>query len=318
MARYIIRRLLLAPITLLGVVTIVFIAMRLVPGNPIELMVPQGLPPADEQAYIAHLNHEYGFDQPLYVQYGDYISHAARLDFGNSFQTRRPILPTLITHVEYTLQLGVLALLISVLIGIPSGILSAAKRDSWIDNSTVMAALGGVSMPDFVLGFILIIVFSVHFNILPPAGSNGTIFTWNGFKYVILPAIALGAAGAGRLMRFTRSSVLDVAEQDFVRTARAKGLREGRVLLTHVLRNSLIPIVTVLGLELGAVLSGAVVIETVFGWPGVGRYLIESITERDFPVVQAAVLIVAFGFVFGNLITDLTYAWIDPRIRYEQ
>lgn len=317
MTSYFLKRLLLAIPTLVGVVTVVFFSIRLVPGNPIQMMIPQGLPSNAEKQIVQRIETEYGFNKPLYVQYADYMGSVAHFKFGRSLISNREILPDLQGHALNTLQLGIIALLISVVLGVPAGIVSAARRDSLLDNTVMVGALLGVSIPSFVLGYVLILVFGLDLGMLPPSGFGGSILTWQGFTYVIMPAVALGSGGAGVLARFTRSSVLEVIREDFIRTARAKGLAERRVLYRHVLRNVLIPVITVFGIQFGAVLSGAVVIETVFGWPGIGRYMIDAIRARDFPVVQATVIVIALGFVIGNLLTDLAYSLIDPRIRYD-
>lgn len=314
---YIGKRVLLLIPTLLGIVTVVFIANRVLPGNPIQLMIPPNMSGSVQASFVHKLMVLYGFNRPLYVQYVDYIWQVVRLHFGDSLQTGLPILPQVLIHLGNTAQLGLVAVVFSLLVGLPAGIVSAVRRDSWADYGSMVAALGGVSIPSFVLGYLLIYLFGLTLGILPPSGFGGPIWTWGGFQYVILPAVTLGAGMAGYVARFTRSSMLEVLEADYVRTAHAKGLADTRVIWRHVLRNAWIPILTAVGLQVGLVLSGAVIVENVFGWPGIGQYLLNGINNRDFPVVQAAVIFVAAIFVLVNLLTDLTYVWVDPRIRYD-
>lgn len=314
---YIGKRILLLIPTLLGIVTVVFVANRILPGNPIQLMIPPNMSGNVQAAFIHKLMVLYGFNRPLYVQYLDYVWQVARLHFGTSLQTGLPILPQVLIHLGNTAQLGILAVLFSLAVGLPAGIVSAVRRDTWADYGSMVAALGGVSIPSFVLGYVLIYVFGLTLGILPPSGFSGPVWTWQGLQYAILPAVTLGAGMAGYVARFTRSSMLEVLNADYVRTARAKGLADRRVIRLHVLRNAWIPIVTAVGLQVGLVLSGAVIVENVFGWPGIGQYLLNGINNRDFPVVQAAVIFVAAIFVLVNLLTDLTYVWVDPRIRYD-
>lgn len=314
---YIARRSVLIVPTLLGVVTLVFVLIRVAPGNPIELMIPPGVSGAASVALVKKLTALYGFNRPLYIQYVDYIWQIVRLQFGTSLQTQTVILPQLLIHLWASLQLALVAFILSVVLGIPAGVVSAVRRDSIGDAGLMFVALGGISIPTFVLAYVLIFVFGVVVHALPPSGYNGSIFTPSGFRFVVLPAVTLALGTAGFIARFTRSSMLEILHTDHVRTARAKGLAEGHIVRRHVLRNSLIPILTVLGLTLGGLLGGQIVIENVFGWPGVGQYLVNAIFERDFPVVQAASISVAAAFVIMNLVTDLAYAWVDPRIRYD-
>jgi peptide/nickel transport system permease protein len=314
---YILRRSALIVPTLLGLLTLVFVLIRLAPGNPIELMIPSGLTGNALASYARKLNEIYGFNKPLYVQYFDYLWQAIRLHFGNSLQTGLPVLPQLLSHFWATAQLAIVAFLLSSVVGVPAGILSAVRRNSWLDHTVMLVSLAGISVPSFVLGYVLIYVFGVLLGWLPPSGYNGPIWTPVGFVYVVLPAFTLAAASAGVVARFTRSSMLRIMSEDYVRTARAKGAKESRVILRHMLRNAMIPILTILGLQLGGLLGGVIIVENVFGWPGVGQYIVNGIDNRDFPVVEASAILVAFAFVFVNLVTDLTYAWIDPRIRYD-
>lgn len=316
MGEFILKRLLLMIPTVLGVVTTVFFAIHMAPGDPVHLMIPPETPSAQVAEKEDEIRRRYGFDKPLHVQYMTYLGKVARLDFGRSIRQDTVIVDDLKRRIVNTLQLGVLGLGMSVVIGIGLGVISAIKRGTWVDNLTMLGALFGVSIPNFWFGLLIMLGAALYLGILPASGFGGAIYTWGGLKYAILPSITLGLSGAGILARFTRSSVLDVVLQDYVRTARSKGLRERVVVTRHVLKNALIPIITLVGLQFGAMLSGTVIVETVFAWPGVGRYLISAINGRDFPVVQATVIFIATGFVLVNLLTDIAYALIDPRIRY--
>jgi ABC-type dipeptide/oligopeptide/nickel transport system permease component len=314
---YIIKRLLLAFPTILGAVTLVFFAIHLAPGDPAALFIPPDLPSNQTDEAYARIRAQYGFDQPIPVQYVRYLQRVAQLDFGQSLRQKTNVMSDLLERIPNTLQLGLVALGLSVVIGVSLGVLSAVNRGSWLDNATMLGALFGVSMPSFWFALMLILLFAVTIPILPPSGFDGPIYTWQGFSHLILPALVLGLGGAGGLARYTRSSMLEVINNDYVRTARAKGLHSANVIVRHALRNALIPVVTILGLSFGQILSGTVIVETVFAWPGIGRYLVSAISGRDFPAVQASVLLVAISFVFANLATDLMLVYVDPRIRYE-
>lgn len=316
MTSYILRRLLVAIPTVAGVVTIVFFVLHLTPGDPINLMIPPDLPANVRSERIEQINERYGFDQPLYVQYVQYMWGVVQLDLGESLRQEEPIVRDLGRRIPNTLQLGLLSLTISATLGIGLGVLSAIKHGSWTDNFTMLFALAGVSMPNFWLGLLLGLWLGLELGILPISGYGGPFWTLDGLKHLILPAFTLGTAGAGILARFTRSSMLDIISQDYIRTARAKGLVYHKVVTRHALKNALIPIITLLGLEFGAMLSGTIIVETVFAYPGVGQYVITGIEGRDFPVVQAAVMVIAVSFVMINLFTDVLYTYIDPRIRF--
>lgn len=316
MKQYIIKRLLLAIPTIFGAVTLVFFAMQLAPGDPASLFIPPDLPPAQAEELVLQINAKYGFDDPIYVQYGNYLQKLARLDLGESLRERRSIGDDLQRRIPHTLRLGLIALAVSAVIGISVGVVSAIYRGGWIEKLAMFFALLGVSLPSFWLALMLILFFAVRFSWLPPSGLGDTAWGWDGVRHLILPVTVLALGGAGSLARYTRSSMLEVINLDHVRTARAKGLAGRTVIIRHGLRNALIPIVTILGLNFGFMLSGSVIVETVFAWPGIGRYLIDGVNGRDFPVVQATVLLIAIGFVFGNLITDILLVYVDPRIRY--
>jgi peptide/nickel transport system permease protein len=295
-----------AILVIFGVLTVVFIILRLT-GDPVRLMLGEN---ASEEAITA-LNRELGLDRPLYVQYFAYMGKVVQGDFGRSIaQGGRPALPIVLERYPATLRLALLALAFSVVLATIFGVVSAIYRYSVFDNAAMFLALFGQSVPNFWLGIMLILIFAVNLGWLPSQGFEG----WNP-RYIILPMLTLAAPGLARLTRLVRSGMLDVLGQDYVRTARAKGLREMRVVFGHALKNAAIPLVTIIGLDLGVLLGGAVVTEQIFTWPGVGLTVIEGINRRDFPVVQAAVFIIATSFVLINLAVDLLYTWLDPRVR---
>lgn len=291
--------------TLFAVTVIVFLMTRLIPGDPARAIVGDLASPE----LVAHTRAKFGLDRPLPIQYAIFVSNLARGDLGISIRSRRPVTTELLERLPNTVKLAVASLVIGSSIGIFAGIISATKRHSIFDNISMVAALLGVSMPAFWQGLMLLLVFSVILGWLP-AGGSGT------FAHLILPAVTLGTGLAAITARLTRSSMLDVLYQDFITTARAKGLREKLVVYKHALRNALIPVVTIMGLQLGALMGGAVITETVFAWPGVGRLLIDAISGRDHPMVQGAVLMFAIIILTINLVVDLLYTVIDPRIRY--
>ena len=307
----------LAVPTVLAVMTVVFFSLYFAPGDPVTMMIPPDLEGEAREEMVERLRAQMGFDRPLHIQYLAYLSRTLQGDLGRSIRHRTPIAEDLAGRIPATLQLGLFAMIISVVLGVGFGIVSAVRRDTIVDNATMVGALFGVSIPNFFFGYVLMLLFGLYWRVLPPSGFGGSIFSWEGLRYAIMPAVTLGTSSAAVLARFTRSSMLDVINQDYVRTARAKGLSQRIVIFRHALRNALIPVVTLLGMSVGAMLSGSVITESVFAWPGVGRYMIGAINSRDFPVVQATVLLVAVAFVSANFVTDLTYAIIDPRIRYD-
>jgi ABC-type dipeptide/oligopeptide/nickel transport system permease component len=291
---------------LFGVITLVFSLIHLVPGDPAQSMLGEGATQAD----IERLRHQLGLDAPLSSQYVAYLSGVARGDLGQSFRTGAPVVSQLAERIPATAQLAAAAMLVAVCLAVPLGLLAAVWRGTWIDESAMAVALAGVAMPNFWLGPLLAIVFAVQLGWLPVSG-RGTLAN------LVLPAITLGAALAAILARMTRASVLDELRELYVLAARARGASRARAILRHAFRNSLVPVVTVLGLQLGSVLTGSVITETIFAWPGVGRLLIQSINARDYPMVQGCILLIAVTYVAMNLLTDVVYGWLDPRIRYE-
>lgn len=317
MQQYLIKRLLLAVPTVFGAITLVFFAMHLAPGDPASLFIPPDLPPAQSDEMIKRINEKYGFDDPIHIQYYDYLRKLVKLDMGESLRENNSVRENLVRRIPHTLRLGLVTLAISSLVGITLGVISAIYRGSIIDNLSMFLALLGVSMPSFWLALTLMLVFSVRVPWLPPSGLGGSAFSWDGIRHLIMPVTVLTLGTSGGLARYTRSAMLEVINNDYVRTARAKGLADRVVIVRHAFRNALIPIITILGLNFGFILSGAVVVETVFAWPGLGRYLVDGVNGRDFPVVQATVLLISVGFVFSNLLTDLLLVYVDPRIRFD-
>jgi peptide/nickel transport system permease protein len=306
MHAYLIRRLLGAILTLLGVVTIVFLFIHLIPGDPVEIMLGESATGADRAA----LRHALGLQQPLPVQYLHYLGGILQLDLGDSIHRQLPVVQLLRERLPATGLLALVTLCLTVLLALPLGILAAIRRNTAWDSAAMGFSLLGVSLPNFWLGPLLILLFSLWLGWFPVSGQAGA-------ASVVLPALTLATGLTAVLSRMIRSSMLDVLHEDYLRTARAKGLPPVRVILHHALRNALLPVVTLLGLQLGALLAGAVVTETVFSWPGIGLLTIESIQARDYPVVQGCVLLISLVYVLVNLGTDLVYAWVDPRIRLD-
>jgi len=310
MTRYIIRRLLYSILVLWGVTLIVFIALRL-SGDPVQLLLAQGNPTKED---ITALRHSMHLDQPMYKQYVSFVTHAVRGDFGTSLRLKTPAFQEVMSRMAATLELAVAAYIFALLIAIPTGILSAAKRGGIIDFVSRFISLIGVSIPNFWLGLMLILLFGVRLKWLPVSGRGEGLH--QSLVALIMPAVTLGVVFAGTLTRLLRSSMIDVLQADYVRTARAKGLNESKILLRHAMRNALIPVITLAGLQIGFLLGGAVIVEVVFSWPGVGRLVVDSINARDYPVVQAAVTLLAAILILANLAVDLLYAFLDPRIKY--
>lgn len=314
MLNYIARRLLFAIPVLIGASFLVFISIRFIPGDPAVAIAGELATPE----YIAQVREQMGLDEPLMIQYGLYLQRTLQGDWGQSVRTRVPVTQEIMERLPRTLQLAAWSLAIAAIFGIPIGVVSATRANSWIDTTSMIFALLGVSMPIFWLGLMLMIFFSVQMTawlglsqpFLPPTGSE----TW---RHAIMPVIALSANSMAIQARMTRATMLEVLRADYIRAARAKGVREQVVVYKHALRNALVPIVTIIGLQFGTLLGGAVLTETVFAWPGIGRLLIDSISYRDYPVIQGTVLLIAGGFVLVNLLVDITYAYLNPRIRYD-
>ena len=306
MIRYISIRLLFALPALWLILTMVFLLAHIVPGDPVAQMLGEGARAED----LTQLRHALGLDLPLPVQYGRYLSGVLHGNLGESFRFQQPVLKVVAQHYPATLELAAVALLICALIGIPAGVLAAHKRGERTDHTVAVLTLFGLSVPNFALGPVLILLFSVVLGWLPVSGRGG-------ISHLILPSFTLGAALAAILTRMVRTSVIEELSADYVRTARAKGVSESGVLFRHALRNALIPILTILGLQFGSLLAGTIVTESIFSWPGIGRLAVQAIGARDYPLLQGCILLIAVSYVFVNLLTDLVYALVDPRVRFE-
>lgn len=334
MGRYLVKRSVTLLFVLLGVSLLVFGFVRLIPGDPAVVMLGERATPEN----VARVRTQLGLDKPIYEQYLIFIANALRGDLGTSVLRQEPVTQEVIRRFPATIELAFGAMIIATLLGVPLGILSAVKRNSWFDASSMVFALTGVSMPVFWLGLMLIFLFAVMLHWLPSGArldanaqyepitnfilldsllqGNLTLFA-QGLRHLILPAIALATIPMAIIARMTRSSMLEVLNQDYIRTARAKGLRERKVILSHALRNALLPVITVVGLQVGILLSGAILTETVFSWPGIGRWLVDAIYARDYPIIQGVTLFIAIIFVVINLVVDVLYTVVDPRVRLE-
>ena len=315
MTQYIIRRLIHSGIIVWGCATIVFFLLRAIPGDPIiQMLGPEYTPEAADA-----LRNKLGLDEPVIVQYFRWMGNMLRGDLGSSITGAESVRDAIASGLPKTMSIAVVAFVIATAIAIPTGVLAALHRNSFLDFAVSMVAFVGVSMPSFWFGIILILVFSVQLNWLPSLGyaSFSEDGPWAWFSHLILPSLAIGAGYAAILMRFVRAGLLEALSSDYIRTARAKGVSERRVVIAHGLRNSLIPVVTVAGIQIALLLSGTVVIETVFSIRGIGRLLVGAIFDKDYPMVQGAILVVAVIFVGANLLVDIAYTLIDPRIKYE-
>ena len=332
MLRFTVRRLLLLVPILVGLSIIVFFWIRALPGGPARVLLGERATPER----IAAIEHQYGLDRPVYVQYWKFVEKTATLDLGDSIVSRRPVAEELKQRFPATIELALAAMFFSIVIGIPLGFLAAKRYGGPLDHASLVASLLGISIPVFFLGILLKYVFSVKLGWLPTVGRSSVLIDtphptkfyvldailagdpnalWDVLKHLVLPAVALGSIPLAVIARITRAAVLDVLNEDYVRTARAKGMSPGIVDRRHILRNALLPVTTIIGLQVGLLLSGAVLTETVFAWPGMGTWLVDAIQDRNYPVIQGGVLFVAVVFVFVNLVVDLSYALINPRIR---
>jgi ABC-type dipeptide/oligopeptide/nickel transport system permease component len=305
-SRFLLSRLALLVPTLLGVLVVTFLLLYVAPGDPVQAMVGERVDPET----LARLRAELRLDDHLPQQFFHYVGGVLRGDLGTSYITRRPILRDLLERFPATLRLAGAAMLFAAVIGISIGIAGAWRPGSWFDRLGAFGAYLGVSFPVYWVGLILILIFAVNLRWFPPSGSRGLV-------YLVLPALTLGMRSVAFLSRMTRAAMQEVLQSDFIRTARAKGLMETRVVLSHGFRNALLPVVTVLGLDFGSYLTGSILTETIFSWPGVGRYVLTAIDKRDLPAVQGSILFLSLVFVSVNLITDLLYARVDPRVAYD-
>lgn len=306
MATYILRRVFYAVFVLWGALTVIFLVVRILPGDPASLMLGAGA--TDEE--VAALEERLGLDASLPEQYVQFMGEAVRLDFGDSLWLNRPVLDSVSERIAATARLAATAMVIALLISFPLGVLAALRQRSIVDYLVSIISLIGQSVPSFWLGIMLILLFARQLRMLPSAGSQ----TW---QHLILPSITLALPLIGVLTRLVRSGLLEVMHEDYIRTARAKGLSPPKVLTRHAMRNMLIPVITVVGIQLGNLLGGAVIVETVFGWPGIGRLLVDAIFQRDYPLVQASILFITTTFILINLLVDISYVYLDPRIRLQ-
>ena len=314
MKEYVLKRLLLTIPVLLGVSLLVFSVLHLAPGDPAVIM----LGPEATKESIEKIHQALGLDRPLPVQYLTWMAKIARLDFGRSIVLNRAVFPEIWTRFKATAILTVASLTVSILLGVTAGIISAIRQNSIFDAVSMLCALAGVSMPVFFTGVVLIIIFAMNLNYFPSAGMYSPVRRdlYDLLHHLVLPAFTLGTASAAILARMTRSAMLETIRQDYIRTARSKGLAERTVIYVHALKNAAITIITVLGMQIGYLLGGAILTESVFSWPGVGLMMVRAIQARDYPMVQGGILFVAAVFVFVNLVVDIAYAFLDPRIRY--
>ena len=306
MFQYIIKRLISTLPVLIGISLLLFFMLRMLPGDPAQVLAGQMATPEE----IENIRHQLGLDKPIHIQYALFMGRLAKLDLGRSARTQNPVIEEVWARLPNTMLLAVVAIVLACLFGIPAGILAAVRPYTWIDYTVTLSALFGISMPVFWLGLMLVVVFSVILKWLPAGGTG----SW---QHVVLPSLTLAAFVVAFIARMTRSTMLEVLSQDYTTTARSKGLKEKVVVIKHALTNALIPIITVVGLQFGLLLGGAVLTETVFAWPGLGRLIVDSILARDYPMIQGAILLFGLLYILVNLIVDLLYAVVDPRIRYD-
>jgi ABC-type dipeptide/oligopeptide/nickel transport system permease component len=306
MAAFLVRRLLLTLPVVWIVMTLVFALIHIVPGDPIAQMLGEGAPATE----IQRLRHELGLDQPLLVQYKNYFAGVLKGDLGVSLRNQQPVLRSIADRFPATLELTIAAIVVSLILAIPAGVFAAVKRGRIADKAIGVFSLFGVSMPNFAIGPLLILLFSIALGLLPVSGRGG-------LSNLVLPSATMGLGLAAITTRMVRGSMLEELQQDYMRTARAKGLRERTALFKHALRNGLLPVVTILGLQAGALLAGAIITETIFAWPGLGRLTVQAINARDYPLLQGCILTISLTYIGINLLTDVVYSIVDPRIRYE-
>jgi peptide/nickel transport system permease protein len=317
MGTYLTKRLLLIIPTLLGAAALVFVIMRVIPGDVALLIFGGEAGGQIDAKQLADMRHRLGLDQPLLVQFGTWLWGVSRFDFGNSLWTGRPVIEEMMVRLPLSLELAFASTIVSVLIAIPLGMLAAVRQDTWVDYLVRIVSIGGLAIPSFWVGILCILMLVIFFGWGPPLEFKPPwVDPWANFQMMIWPVLTVGYRYAAVTTRMTRSTLLEVLREDYIRTAWAKGLRERAVVVRHALKNSMLPVITLIGTEFAFLIGGLVVTETVFTLNGVGRFVVDAIAHRDYPVVQALVFLIAFGFVVINLLVDLTYAWFDPRIRY--
>lgn len=317
MRAYLAKRLLLVIPTLLGVASVVFLIMRVIPGDVALLILGGDDGGRIDRAQLAAMHRQLGLDQPLVVQFGHWLWGVLHFDFGNSLWTGRPVMEELVVRLPLSLELAVLATIVSVLLAIPLGMVAAVRQDTWVDYVVRVVSIGGLAIPSFWVGILIILLLVIYFGWGPPLEYTlPWVDPWANFQQMVWPVVTVGYRYAAVTTRMTRSTLLEVLRDDYIRTAWAKGLGERAVVFRHALKNAMLPVITLIGTEFAFLIGGLVVTETVFTLNGVGRFVVDAVAHRDYPVVQALVFVIAFGFVVVNLLIDLTYAWFDPRIRY--
>jgi peptide/nickel transport system permease protein len=316
MRTYVLKRLLLIVPTLLGAAALVFVIMRVIPGD-VALLILGGDSGQIDQRQLTAMRQKLGLDQSLLVQFGTWLWGIVRLDFGNSLWTGQPVIQELLIRLPLSLQLALFATIVSVIIAIPLGMLAAVRQDTWVDYAVRVFSIGGLAMPGFWIGILTILALVIFFGWGPPLEFTPPwVDPWANFQMMVWPVVTVGYRFSAVTTRMTRSTVLEVLREDYIRTAWAKGLRDRAVVIRHALKNAMLPVITLIGTEFAFLIGGLVVTETVFTLNGIGRFVVDAVAHRDYPVVQALVFLIAFGFVVVNLLVDLTYAWFDPRIRY--
>ena len=317
MRTYLTKRLLLIVPTLFGVAAVVFVIMRVIPGDVTLLILGGDQTGRIDPQQLAAMRHQLGLDQPIAVQFGQWLWGVLRLDFGKSLWTGQPVVEEVLIRLPLSLEVAILATIVSVLLAIPLGMLAAVRQDSWVDYVIRVVSIGGQAIPSFWVGILVILFLVIYFGWGPPLEFTPPwIDPWANFQQLVWPVITVGYRYAAVTTRMTRSTVLEVLREDYIRTAWAKGLRERAVVIRHALKNAMLPVIALIGTEFAFLIGGLVVTETVFTLNGVGRFVVDAVAHRDYPVVQALVFLIAFCFVIVNLLIDLAYAWLDPRIRY--
>ncbi|HUM17793.1 MAG TPA: ABC transporter permease [Candidatus Nitrosotalea sp.] len=317
MRTYLAKRLLLIVPTLFGVAAVVFLIMRVIPGDVTLLILGGDQTGRIDPQQLAAMRHQLGLDQPLAVQFGTWLWGVLRLDFGTSLWTGQPVIEEVLIRLPLSLEVAILATIVSVLLAIPLGMLAAVRQDTWVDYVIRVGSIGGQAIPSFWVGILVILFLVIYFGWGPPLEFTPPwVDPWANFQQLIWPVVTVGYRYAAVTTRMTRSTVLEVLREDYIRTAWAKGLRERAVVIRHALKNAMLPVITLVGTEFAFLIGGLVVTETVFTLNGVGRFVVDAVAHRDYPVVQALVFLIALCFVIVNLLIDLTYAWLDPRIRY--
>lgn len=317
MRTYLTKRLLLIIPTLFGVAAVVFVIMRVIPGDVTLLILGGDQTGRIDPKQVAALRHQLGLDQPIAVQFGQWLWGVLRLDFGNSLWTGQPVIEEVLIRLPLSLEVAILATIVSVLLAVPLGMLAAVRQDTWVDYVIRVGSIGGQAIPSFWVGILVILFLVIYFGWGPPLEFTPPwVDPWANFQQLVWPVVTVGYRYAAVTTRMTRSTVLEVLREDYIRTAWAKGLRERAVVIRHALKNAMLPVITLVGTEFAFLIGGLVVTETVFTLNGVGRFVVDAVAHRDYPVVQALVFLIAFCFVVVNLLIDLTYAWLDPRIRY--